>query len=167
MTEFSDDRPLEVKIRPVTIDDLAAIFHLGEKLFRPQEVSNLYRTWDEYEVTGMFNSEPDFMLVAEVADTVVGFALGTMIEKAGTAWNYGHLVWLGVEEAYGRQGIASLLFDKFRELMARSGVRIMMVDTQLDNEGAIRFFKKKGFSNPIDHVYMSLNLDNKENLNDK
>ena len=34
-----------------------------------------------------------------------------------------------------------------------------MVDTQADNESAIRFFEDKGFSNPIDHVYMTLNLE--------
>ena len=159
MTQFSEDTPLDVTIRPAAIDDLAAIFHLGEKLFRPREVSNLYRTWDEYEVTGLFNSEPEYMLVAEVADALVGFALGSVIEKAGTAWNYGHLVWLGVEEAYARQGVASLLFDKFTELMKQKGVRMLMVDTQADNDKAIRFFEKKGFTNPIDHVYMTLNLE--------
>lgn len=158
MTQFSEDMHLEVKIRPVTIDDLPTIFHLGEKLFRPQEVSNLYRTWDEFEVTGMFNSEPDFMLVAEVAENVIGFALGTVIEKTATAWNYGHLVWLGVEEAYARQGVAGQLFDTFRDLMEDNGVRILLVDTQADNEAAVRFFRKKGFSNPVEHVYMSLNV---------
>lgn len=159
MTQFSDRTPLDIDIRPASIDDLAAIFHLGEKLFRAEDVSNLYRTWDEYEVTGMFNSEPEYMLVAEVADSVIGFALGTVIEKPGTAWNYGHLVWLGIEEAFARRGVASMLFDKFRRLMQKHGVRMLMVDTQADNEDAIRFFMKKGFSNPIDHVYMTLNLD--------
>jgi ribosomal protein S18 acetylase RimI-like enzyme len=159
MTQFSEDTPLDIDIRSADIDDLAAIFHLGEKLFRPQRVSNLYRTWDEYEVTGLFNSEPEYMLVAEVADSLVGFALGSVVEKSGTAWNYGHLVWLGVEEAFARQGVASMLFDKFRALMKANSVRMLMVDTQADNEGAIRFFKKKGFANPIDHVYMTLNLE--------
>jgi len=162
MTQFSEQTPLDITIRPAAIDDLAAIFHLGEKLFRPQEISNLYRTWDEYEVTGLFNSEPEFMLVAEVADAVVGFALGSVIEKAGTAWNYGHLVWLGVEKAFARQGVAGLLFDKFRDLMKDYGVRMLMVDTQADNENAIRFFEKKGFANPIDHVYMTLTLESSE-----
>ena len=165
MTQFSEDTPLDITIRHATIDDLAAIFHLGEQLFRPQEASNLYRTWDEYEVTGLFNSEPEYMLVAEVAESVIGYALGSVIEKSATAWNYGHLVWLGVEEAFARQGVASMLFDKFREIMSDNGVRMLMVDTQADNENAIRFFEKMGFTNPIDHVYMTLNLENREESN--
>lgn len=159
MTQFSEDAPLEVNIRLAEIDDLAAIFHLGEKLFRPREVSNLYRTWDEYEVTGLFNSEPEYMLVAEVADSLVGFSLGSVIEKTSTAWNYGHLVWLGVEEAFARRGVASMLFERFRKLMQENGVRMLIVDTQADNKRAIKFFRKKGFTNPIDHVYMTLNLE--------
>lgn len=149
----------DIKIRSAAIDDLAAIFHLGEKVFTPQEVSNLYRTWDEYAVTHLFNTEPDYMLVAEDDGRVVGFALGSVIEKSRSAWNYGHLVWLGVEPDYARSGIGSQLFDRFKDLMISEGVRMLLVDTQADNENAIRFFQDKGFSNPVDHVYMTLNLE--------
>lgn len=148
----------DIEIRTATIDDLAAIFHLGEKVFTSQEFSNLYRTWDEYEVTHLFNSEAEYVLVAEADGQVVGFAMGTVIEKARSAWNYGHLLWLGVDPDYARQGIASLLFDRFREIMEAAGIRMLMVDTQADNTPAVKFFQRKGFENPTDHVYMSLNL---------
>jgi len=147
------------EIRLATIDDLPAIFHLGERLFTSREASNLYRTWDEYEVTHLFNTEPEYMLVADADEKVVGFLLGSVIEKRYTAWNYGHLLWLGIDPKFGRQGIASRLFERFRDLVQEAGVRMLMVDTQADNESAIRFFEDKGFSNPIDHVYMTLNLE--------
>jgi ribosomal protein S18 acetylase RimI-like enzyme len=152
----------DIEIRPAEIDDLAAIFHLGEKVFTPQEVSNLYRTWDEYEVTGLFNSEPDYLLVAEVDDRVIGFAMGTTIEKSRSAWNYGHLLWLGVDPDYARMGAGSLLFDRFREIMEKKGVRMLLVDTQADNDAAIGFFSRKGFENPTDHIYMTLNLQKED-----
>lgn len=148
----------DVEIRTTTIDDLAAIFHLGEKVFTPQEFSNLYRTWDEYEVTHLFNSETEYVLVAEVEKKVVGFAMGTIIEKARSAWSYGHLLWLGVDPDFARMSIGSLLFDRFRELMETKGIRMLMVDTQANNDPAIKFFKQKGFENPTDHLYMTLNL---------
>lgn len=148
----------EIDVRTATIDDLAAIFHLGEKVFTSQEVSNLYRTWDEYEVTHLFNSESEHVLVAETDGQVVGFAMGTVIEKARSAWNYGHLLWLGVDPDFARRQIGSLLFDRFREIMEEEGIRMLMVDTQADNDPAIRFFQGKGFENPTDHVYMTLNL---------
>lgn len=152
------NKEYDIEIRTAAIDDLAAIFHLGEKVFTSQEFSNLYRTWDEYEVTHLFNSEAEYVLVAEADGQVVGFAMGTVIEKARSAWNYGHLLWLGVDPDYARQGIASLLFDRFREIMEAAGIRMLMVDTQADNTPAVKFFQRKGFENPTDHVYMSLNL---------
>lgn len=147
------------EIRVAIIDDLPSIFHLGERVFTSREASNLYRTWDEYEVTHLFNTEPEYMLVADLNDRVVGFLLGSVIEKRYTAWNYGHLLWLGIDPRFARQGIASRLFERFRDLVQDAGVRMLMVDTQADNESAIRFFREMGFSKPIDHVYMTLNLE--------
>jgi ribosomal protein S18 acetylase RimI-like enzyme len=148
----------DITIRTAGIDDLAQIFHLGERLFTPGALSNLYRTWDEYEVTALFNSDREYMLVADLDGTVVGFALGTIIEKERSPWSYGYLTWLGVDPDYARRGIASRLFDSFRQLMEAESVRMLMIDTQADNEAAVRFFERKGFRNPTDHVYMTLNL---------
>ncbi|KMQ51140.1 N-terminal acetyltransferase [Chitinispirillum alkaliphilum] len=155
------DQKSEIEIRNAKIDDLAEIFHLGEKVFTWREVSNLYRTWDEFEVTGLFNSEPENMLVAVAHGRVIGFALGTTIKKARSAWSYGHLLWLGIDPDFGRKGVGSMLFDSFRQSMEGVGVRMLMVDTQADNTAAIQFFNRLGFENPTDHVYMTLNL-NKE-----
>ena len=148
----------DLKIRHAGIDDLASIFHLGEKLFHSRTFSNLYRTWDEYEVTTLFNFESEHMIVAEAGGKVVGFALGTTIAKARSAWSYGHLLWLGIDPDYAGHGIGSILFERFRKIMAEEGIRMLLVDTQADNEAALRFFLKKGFSNPKQHVYMTLNL---------
>lgn len=150
----------EIKIRQAGIDDLAAIFHLGEKVFHSDTYSNLYRTWDEFEVTALFNSEPEHMLVAEADSSVVGFAIGTTIDKAKTAWSYGHLLWFAVDPGYSGKGIGSLLFDRFRKIMEKEGIRMLIVDTQADNNNAIRFFTAKGFENPTEHVYMTLYLQN-------
>ena len=156
------DLESELEIREATIDDLAPIFHLGEKMFTSQQSANLYRTWDEYAVTTLFNSEPEFMLVADYDNKVIGFALGTLIEKNRSAWTYGHLLWLAIEPEYARQGVASELFNSFRKTITNAGARMLMVDTQADNAKAISFFKSKGFEKPIDHVYMTLNLESKK-----
>ena len=141
------------------MDDIPKVFHLGEKLFTAEDYANLYRTWDEYEVMAYYQTDPDSCLVAEANGRVVGFLLGSVIEKRRTAWNYGHLVWLGVSKRYQRYRVASRLFEEFREVMEEQGVRMLLVDTQADNVGAVRFFEKKGFTNPTEHVYMTLNLD--------
>ena len=94
MTKNATDEQLE--IRELTIDDLAAVFHLGELLFTSEFSSSMYRAWDEYEITTLFNSDNELCLVAELDGQIVGFALGTTVEKQGSAWKYGYLVWIGV-----------------------------------------------------------------------
>lgn len=159
--EYSEDksRKVYVAVRPMDIDDLATVFHLGERLFTAKEVPNLYRTWDDFEVIDLFHSDSEFCLVAEADDRIVGFALGTTLTKSRSAWKYGHLFWLGVDPDYHGLGIASKLFHRFRDLMIAEGVRILLVDTEADNLPALYFFRKMGFGNPQEHIYLSLNLD--------
>ena len=145
-------------VRQMEIDDLADVFHLGEKIFTAHEVPTLYRTWDEYEVVNLFQSDPEFCLVAESDEKILGFLLGTTIEKSHSAWKYGHLVWLGVEPESHRQGVAVKLFKHFRDLMLESGVRMLLTDTEADNLPALHFFRKLGFGHPQQHIYMTLNL---------
>ncbi|MCM2285862.1 MAG: GNAT family N-acetyltransferase [Desulfobacula sp.] len=141
------------------IDDIAPVFHLGEILFKADETPTMYRTWDPFEVTTLFNSDTEFCLVAEDEDTLIGFALGTTITKNHSAWKYGYLIWLGVCREYQRGKTAEKLFNRFKDLILKAGGRMLMVDTSAENTPAIRFFNKMGFGVPMPHVYMTMNLD--------
>lgn len=150
----------------MTIDDLARVFHLGEELFTAQSFPTLYRTWDEYEVLALFQDDPEFCFVAEEEaemegkpPVLLGFVLGTTIRKRHSSWSYGYLVWLGINpEAHG-QGVGTKLFRAFRDCMEEEGVRMLIVDTAAENEPALRFFRKQGFGAELDHVYLSMNLE--------
>lgn len=148
----------EIKIREMNIDDVAEVFHLGEKLFTFSTFPNMFRTWDEFEVIDFFSSETEFCLVATRKEKIVGFLLSTIIEKRSSR-KYGYLVWFGVDETVRRKGVASKLFDKMKRIMEKNGVNMIIIDTQADNVEALEFFRKKGFSSPQDHIYLSLNID--------
>jgi ribosomal protein S18 acetylase RimI-like enzyme len=151
-----------LEIREMEIDDLAPVFHLGEKLFTSERHANLYRTWDEYEVTVLFQQDPELCLVADDDGKLAGFLMGTTVEKARTAWNYGHILWLGVAKTYQRKGAGKKLYERFKKHMEDKGIRMLIVDTQADNESAITFFRRQGFSQETEHVYMALNLESQE-----
>jgi ribosomal protein S18 acetylase RimI-like enzyme len=145
----------------MTVEDIATVFELGEKLFTSKEVPNLYRSWDDYEVIGLFYDDAEHCFVAEMHDRIVGFVLGTTITKKRSAWKYGYLVWMGIDPIVQRMGVGERLFEWFRDTMLEKGVRMMLVDTEADNTPAIRFFKGLGFGNDEKHIYMTLNLSEK------
>ena len=150
-----------LRIRAMTIDDFSAVFHIGEAVFTAASFQSLYRTWDEYEITTFFNSDSELCLVAEAGEDILGFALGTTVTKHNSPWKYGYLVWLGVRSGIQQGGVGSRLFKEIRHRMKEQGVRMMIIDTSADNQPAVRFFKKQGFGDIQEHVYMSLNLSRK------
>ena len=156
-------RPM-FKIRQMEIDDIAMVFHLGEKIFKAEEAPNTYRTWDQYEVVELYYGDVEFCLVAAADKKIAGFALGSTITKAHSAWKYGHLIWLGVDPKYQRMGIAERLFKRFKEIMLKENVRMLVVDTETDNIPALKLFRKLGFRNPQQHIYLTMNLESERQL---
>ena len=154
-------RKAEVNIRQMEIDDVSSVYHLGEKLFTSDEFPILYRTWDPFEVTDYFTSDPDYCLVAEseAEGKIVGFIIATTIEKEGTAWKkYGYLSWIGVDEAFQRTNLGFRLYRRLEERLHENGARMVMADTDADNEAAIDFFKSMGFSLSAEHVWLTKTL---------
>ncbi len=161
MSETSSAGKDNLRIREMTIDDFPEVFHIGEEVFTVEYSQSLYRTWDEYEITTLFNSDSELCLVAEASEKIVGFVLGTTVNKHNSPWKYGYLVWLGVRKDIQQGGIGSGLFKEIKHRMKEQGVRMMIIDTSADNLPAVSFFQKQGFGDVQEHVYMSLNLTRK------
>ena len=49
-----------VAVREMTIDDVAPVYHLGELVFTSDLYPTLYRTWDEWEVIGHYNTDHEY-----------------------------------------------------------------------------------------------------------
>jgi len=161
MSEQSNSIFETVRIREMEIDDFAEVFHIGEEVFTAEYSQSLYRTWDEFEITTLFNSDTELCLVAELDGGIIGFALGTTVKKHNSPWKYGYLVWLGVRGTIQKGRVGSKLFHELRRRMLEQGVRMIIIDTSADNRAAINFFRKQGFGDLQEHLYMSLNLTRK------
>jgi ribosomal protein S18 acetylase RimI-like enzyme len=148
-----------VEIREMELPDLARVFALGQKLFTAEKWPTLYRSWDEYELVHLYGSDGEYCLVAEANGKLIGFALGTLMEKYRSPWRYGWLLWLGVDPRWKRRGIGRRLVRRLTEIFIEKNARMILVDTDADNTDALAFFRREGFGNEIDHVYLSLNLD--------
>jgi len=149
----------EIEIRQMEIDDIPAVYHLGEKLFTSEDSPMLYRTWDPFEVVECFASDPEYCLVGEADAKIVGFLLATTFEKEGTAWKkYGYISWMGIEETLQRANLGRRFYRKIEEILQDEGVRMILADTEGDNDGAISFFKAMGFSPRSEHLWLAKTL---------
>ena len=145
-----------VTTRQMEIDEIGPVYHLVEELFTSEEFPILYRTWDAYEVTDHFTSDPDYCLAAEMKGKVVGLVLATTIEKEGTAWKrYGHLSWVGVAEDLQRTNLGLRLYKRLEESFREDGVRMVIADTEANNKGAKSLFQAIGFSLSRRHVWLT------------
>jgi ribosomal protein S18 acetylase RimI-like enzyme len=161
MLETHENGEEAPRIREMTIDDLPEVFHIGEELFTAEYSQSMYRTWDEYEITTLYNSDNELCIVAEQEGRIIGFALGTTVKKQHSPWKYGYLVWLGVRRDIQKLQVGAKLFRELKRRFKDQGVRMIIIDTSADNKPAIRFFEKHGFGNVQEHVYMTLNLSRK------
>ncbi len=150
-----------IEIRPMELSDLPAVFDLGSRLFTAEEWPTLYRAWDDHDLTQLFASSSETCLVAENTGSgrIVGFALGSMMEKPRSAWRYGWVEWLAVTPRYQRKGVAARLMRQLTARFIERDARMVLVDTGEDNLRALAFFRKLGFGNELRHVYLSWNLD--------
>lgn len=163
MVKADDEkRKPEVEIRQMEIDDVAAVYHLGEELFTSEKFPILYRTWDPYEVTDYFTTESDYCLVAEIDGRIVGFVLANTVEKEGTAWKtYGYLSWIGVAPDFQGTNLGQRLYNRLEDILQDEGVRMVIADTEAENIKAIEFFKAMGFSIRADHTWLAKTLQRK------
>ena len=156
MKKPSRHAPRGIAIREMRVDDIPEVYRLGHRLFKSQEASTFYRTWDAYEVTNNFNQDPHLTLVAQSRKgRIVGFALGTTYGNDSGSWKYGYILWMGVSPRWQGSGLGRLLYHDMERRMHEEGVRMAFVDTARSNTGAIKFFKRMGYGKPEAEVWMS------------
>lgn len=147
-----------ITISEIEFEDIIDIYNLGNKLFTADKWLNLYRTWDEYEILERYISDKEYCIVAKNNKKVIGFALGALVEKKNNSWLYGYLIWTGVDPKFSGKGIGKKLLKKMTDLFKKEGVKIMLVDTSIENQRALSFFKKNGFEEEEGHVFLAKNI---------
>jgi ribosomal protein S18 acetylase RimI-like enzyme len=148
----------EISIRDMTIDDLPRVFHIGEEIFTSERFPLMYRTWDQFEIASLYTTDAEFCVVAERNKKVIGFAMATTIRKPRSAWKYGYVVWLGVKRRYHRHGIGERLYREVERRLEQAGIRMMIVDVEQGNNGALKFFEKMGFNTKKEYIWMTKTL---------
>jgi ribosomal-protein-alanine N-acetyltransferase len=78
-------------------------------------------------------------IIAADASRIAGFILAE--ENPPLA----HIITLDVAETHRRQGVGSALLTESEKNLAFRGVRSILLETAIDNDGAVAFWKRHGY----------------------
>ncbi len=121
-----------INIRELEPADLKAILSIQYKCFKdPYPLSLLRR---------LQIMHPDGFLVAETDGVVVGYIIGVI------RWgNIGHILAIGVDPAFQRQRVGTLLIQSIIEHFKQRGARVVRLEARKTNAVAQHFYKNMGF----------------------
>ena len=124
----------ELIIRQGTADDKAKL----------KEIINLsFPRFFRYFASHSVNSEEGKVLIVETQGEVSGFA--KLIEFKVGKVKYGCILWIAVQPAYRRRGIALKLTNEGVETLKKDGAQAVFVSTQRRNNAARATLGKGGF----------------------
>jgi ribosomal protein S18 acetylase RimI-like enzyme len=120
------------------------------------QLSQKYASWDstptEADIQGFYSSEPDFSLVAELNQRIVGFIFGREsknvpdeVLRRWRAIKVGSVEVLAVEERHRRRGIATLLLNRLFVVFKDRGIDTVTLSVPADESGAKELYDKLGF----------------------
>ena len=153
---------MRICIRKATADDLNIFVNFTIELSKfNRSKHSIECKYDDYELvlnsirekakkTFNSNSKDVLILIAEIEDTPVGYALGRVFEEEKTADNgtgkMGLLDELYVDDKARGLGIGKKLMDKVTEWMREKGISRVKLHTYSWNNSAKKLYEKCGFS---------------------
>ncbi|WP_287960187.1 ribosomal protein S18-alanine N-acetyltransferase [Acidiplasma sp.] len=92
-------------------------------------------------IIDLYNAWPEAFLVYDNLNDITGFIIGS--KYSGTE---GRVLLFAVDKNYRNSGIGFKLLNDLTKVMIGSGLSTIRLEVRTDNENAIRFYKKNGFS---------------------
>jgi [ribosomal protein S18]-alanine N-acetyltransferase len=123
----------DILLRPIRKRDLEALYQLDQQCFEPDIA------YTRGQLRDLLSRPHAVSLVAEVDGDLAGFAIG---HRTG---GRGHVVTLDVAGGRRRQGVGRELMRQLVERLEAAGARLIRLEVDLRNAGAIRFYERLGF----------------------
>ena len=128
-----EQETMSFKIRPYEARDFSALYKLDQTCFVP---GISYSKWMLHYYLRLPDAD---CLVASVEKSIVGFILGESNPPLG------HIITLDVTESHRRAGVGAKLLGELEKTFVFRGVRTILLETAVDNDGGIAFWKRHGY----------------------
>ncbi len=106
----------------------------------------LRRSDEPDEIRKKLSRDPDLFLVAEADGELIGTVIGGFDGRRGMIYH------LAVEASFRKQGIGEMLMAEVERRLKEKGCVKSYLLVTTENESAMRFYKKRGWSR-MDRVY--------------
>jgi ribosomal-protein-alanine N-acetyltransferase len=126
--------PTDIQIRAYEPHDFPALYKLDQSCF-PRGIS-----YSKGILRYFLNLASAECLVAVADKQIAGFILSEV--NAPLA----HIITLDVSEQYRRCGVGSLLLEAMEAAIAKQGAKTVLLETAVDNEAGVAFWKRHGFA---------------------
>ena len=144
---------LRLTVRRLTPGDLALMRALNAvfgRAFAEPETYGAEPPSDAY-LRALLGKEHVIVLVALTADEVVGGLVAYELDKFERARREIYIYDLAVAESHRRQGIATALIERLREIAGERGAWVVYVQADCGDEPAIALYEKLGTREEVLH----------------
>ena len=155
----------EIKVRPMTLEDLDTIFLIDQKIrelgkaityanLTTEHIFAIERKTSFQEkpisyaglITGGVGKLLEHGFVAEVEGRVCGFILGRVAYVGEPATQVGSIIILGVHPDYWRRDIGTQLVDAICEKYCSKGIKTVHTRIDQRDKQLLGFFERMGFT---------------------
>ena len=167
---------MSFRIRPFRKADFETLWSIDQICFDPD------LAYSRTELAFYMRRSGSFTLITE-ADLgengsreaqILGFIVAELERKSKHGSRAGHIITIDVIPEGRRSGIGSALLGAAEQQLISAGATSVMLETAVNNEGALRFYKQKGYfvetttpryySNQLDAFVMRKELVSGESL---
>lgn len=130
----------DLTVRQMTVRDIDEVMRIDEKI-----TGKPHAAYYESKAAAYISRAPEYCLVAEHRDRVVGFVLGDVHGWEFATELTGWLEIVGVDPDYHGQGVSRALMDELFSKFRKAGVNIVNTMVNWNDGDLIDYFRANGF----------------------
>jgi [ribosomal protein S18]-alanine N-acetyltransferase len=122
-----------VKLRPFERSDFEALYEIDQKCYPPETA------YSRREFRWYMRLPGAEAIIAEAQSVIAGFILTACFEQIG------HIITIDVLTEFRRARVGTALLAAAEASLARRGAKEIELETAIDNDAAIQFWKRSGY----------------------
>jgi ribosomal protein S18 acetylase RimI-like enzyme len=130
----------DITVRNMTVRDIDEVLRIDEKI-----TGKPHAAYYESKAAAYIGRSPDYCLVAQHRDRLVGFVLGDVRGWEFAAELSGWLEIIGVEPEYQGRGVSRALMNELCARFHKAGVTVVNTMVNWNDGDLIDYFRANGF----------------------